>query len=218
MKARKIWYFVLMLLPLGITLAALPFLPDQIPAHYDFNNQVTRWGSKYETLVMPGLTIVLGLFMLWMAKVSRKQEGQGENNYKICILSGMLGMGVFAAMTVYFLWADFLQAENLDNLGIDVNSLTWGLLGIMMILMGNVMPKAKRNSLLGLRTKWSMSSEEAWRKSQRFGGTLAIVCGLGMILVSFLSRGMVCTGICLGIILGMTVADTVYSWRVAKTE
>ena len=34
MKAKKILYVILMVLPLVVTLVALQFLPDQIPAHY----------------------------------------------------------------------------------------------------------------------------------------------------------------------------------------
>lgn len=216
MKAKKILYILLMLLPLAVTLLALPILPDQIPAHYDFNNQVTRWGSKYEMLVMPALTIVVGIFMLWMAKVTRKQEGEGENNYKICVFAGMLGMGVFTAMTVYFLYAAFIRVENLNTLPLNLDSLLWTLLGLMLILLGNVMPKAKKNSLLGLRTKWSMSSDEAWKKSQRFGGIAAIVSGAAMLLMSFLTKGMTCTLICLCILTAMVILDTVYSYEAAK--
>ena len=33
---------------------------DQIPAHYGADNQVDRWGSKYESLIFPLLTILFG--------------------------------------------------------------------------------------------------------------------------------------------------------------
>lgn len=51
MKTKKFIFYCLMILPLLVVLIALQFLPDQIPAHYDLNNQVTRWGSKYEALI-----------------------------------------------------------------------------------------------------------------------------------------------------------------------
>ena len=44
MKKIKLLYVVLMLLPLVVTLAVLPQLPEQIPAHYNAANEVTRWG------------------------------------------------------------------------------------------------------------------------------------------------------------------------------
>lgn len=45
MKVKKIVFYGLMFLPLISALIALQFLPEQIPAHYDLNNLVTRWGS-----------------------------------------------------------------------------------------------------------------------------------------------------------------------------
>jgi flagellar basal body-associated protein FliL len=60
-------------------------LPELIPAHYDMNNQVTRWGSKYETLIFPVITVLFGYFMLAMAKLSSKQEENGSNNKNVLL-------------------------------------------------------------------------------------------------------------------------------------
>lgn len=218
MKIKKFLYAALMILPLVVTLIALQFLPDQIPAHYGFDNQVTRWGSKYETLVFPALSIVTGLIMLVIAKASRKQEKDGENNYQICIMAGLLSLGLFNVMTYYFLYTDFAQVENLNDMTVDMNGLIFGILGIFLMVLGNIMPKAKMNSLLGLRTTWSMRSERVWKKCQRFGGIVSMLCGAAMLLVSFLTRGTLCILLSLGIVLAMTVLDVVYSYRAAKAE
>lgn len=74
MKIQKTIFYILMFLPLPVTLISLVFLPDQIPAHYGSDNQVTRWGSKYETLLFPVVTIIFGLFMLGISKFSSEQE------------------------------------------------------------------------------------------------------------------------------------------------
>lgn len=216
MKVNKTLYILLMLLPLVITLAALPYLPDQVPAHYDIHNQVDRWGSKYEMLITPVITIVFGLGMLPIAKLAGKQEGEGENNYKITLFTSMLCMGLFAAMTVYFLYAAFTRTQDLNALEVSLDSLLWLLMGGFLILTGNIMPKAKKNSLLGLRTTWSMSGDEAWKKSQRFGGISAMVCGTVMILLSLVLRGMLCTLLCLMLLVAMVVLDVVYTYHAAK--
>lgn len=78
MKYKKIVYYILMFLPLIVTLIAIPLLPEQIPAHYDFNNQVTRWGSKYESFIFPVITVFFGFFMLGMAGYSAKHEETGK--------------------------------------------------------------------------------------------------------------------------------------------
>ncbi len=69
MKAKKTVYYILMYLPFVIVLIALPYLPEKIPAHYGFDNQVDRWGSKYETLLFPIISLLMGYFLLGMAKL-----------------------------------------------------------------------------------------------------------------------------------------------------
>lgn len=216
MKAKKYLYIALMALPLVVTLIALRFLPEQIPAHYDMNHQVTRWGSKYETLIFPAITIGFGLLMLWIAKAAKRQEKNGMNNAKLCILTGLICLGLFNVMTYYFLYTDFQMTENLEDTAVDLNSLIFGVLGLGMILLGNEMPKAKRNDVLGLRTLWSQQSDAVWKLCQRFGGIASMVSGLAMIAVCFLTSGFPCMALCLGILAVMAAVDVLYSYFAAK--
>lgn len=216
MKTKRVLYVVLMLLPLVMTLAALPLLPEQIPAHYGPDNVVTRWGSKYETLVFPAMSILFGLLMLLIARAAGKQENGGGNNARICMTAGAWGLVLFNGMTAYFLGTDFAQLEDLSQAAVDLDSLMWSVLGVGLIVLGNIMPRTKRNSLLGLRTVWSMSSEQAWKKSQRFGGIVSMVSGAAVIAVCLAADGTLCTVACLGILLAMAAADVSYSYLAAK--
>lgn len=64
MKIKKTVCYILMYLPLVIVLIALPYLPEKIPAHYGFDNQVDRWGNKYEALLFPIISLLMGYFLL----------------------------------------------------------------------------------------------------------------------------------------------------------
>ncbi len=46
--------------------------------------------------------------------------------------------------------------------------------GIALIIIGNIMPKCKMNSIIGLRNVWSMKDERTWFLSQRFGGLILL--------------------------------------------
>ena len=218
MKKRTTILYVLMFLPLAAVLISLQFLPEQIPAHYDFDGQVTRWGSKYETLIFPAFTVLMGYFMLGMAKLSAKQEKSGENNEKVCILAGIASLLVFNAMTGYFLYADFNGTENLAELAPDVNRIVFGVFGICMIALGNVMPKLRMNSLIGLRTKWSMKNEAVWKKSQRFGGISFIAGGIILVVLSFLTDGLSCALWSVGILAVLVAACVFYSYKASKAS
>lgn len=215
-KTTKALYFVLMLLPLAVTVIALFFLPDQIPAHYNAANQVDRWGSKFEALILPAMVILFGLLMLGMAKLISKSEKSGKNNERVCIISGLCCLALFNAMTCYFLYMDFHGIEDLSSVPLDINQIMFGLLGLIMIIVGNVMPKLRMNSLIGLRTSWSMKNETTWKKSQLFGGISFIIGGILIIVLCLLSKGIFCFIWSIIVFLVLLVIDVCYTYQAAK--
>ena len=44
---------------LFVTLLVLRELPAEIPVHFDFVGNITRWGSKYELLILPVLLLLV---------------------------------------------------------------------------------------------------------------------------------------------------------------
>lgn len=216
MKAKKIIFCVLMLLPLLATLVSLPLLPDSIPAHYGADNTVTRWGSKYETLVFPFMTIAFGLVMLGVSRYAARQEGQGKNNERVCLLIGICSLVVFNMMTGYFLYADFNRVQNLSDVPIDLSRLLLIPLGVSLIIIGNIMPKVKMNSALGLRTTWSAKNETTWKKSQRFGGISLMAVGAVILLICCFTEGLACSLLSLGILILSLPVDIYYTYRVAQ--
>lgn len=86
---REKIFYTLMFLPLVISMIALIFLPDLIPAHYNIKNEIDRWGSKYEILIIPIITILLGKFLLFMKKWVKKYEVKGNNNEKFILIIGI---------------------------------------------------------------------------------------------------------------------------------
>ncbi len=217
MKTKKTVYFLLMFLPLVITLMALPFLPESIPAHYNFAGEVDRWGSKYETLIFPFVTVAMGLFMLWMAKISSKSENGGKNNEKIVFYTGM-GISVwFTIMHCYSLFMDFRAKDAMGYVHeADINQLFCIIFGISLVIMGNFMPKLRNNSIIGLRTTWSTKNDITWKKSQIFGGITLMIGGIFTIIAGIFMDGYAAMCIALGIIIICTVVSVIYSYKIAQ--
>ena len=63
-------------------------------------------------------------------------------------------------------------------------------LGVLLVLLGNFLPKVRRNGFVGLRVKWSMATDEVWRRSQRFCGVSSVIAGLVFIVSALVVRGM----------------------------
>ncbi len=216
MKIKKTVYYILMYFPLVIVLIALPYLPEKIPAHYGFDNQVDRWGSKYEALLFPIISFFMGHFLLGMAKLAAKKEEHGENNKNVTIIMGILVLILLNALNVYSLYTSFNKVENLSFVSLDIGQLVFGIIAMLMIVTGNLMPKLRMNSMIGLRTHWSMKNEATWKKSQHLGGISFIIGGIIIIGICIVMKGIPCLLSVLGVWAMLIVVDVFLTYRVAE--
>ena len=213
----KKWYVtVIALLILTWILAAvtLMLLPDTIPVHYNAAGEVDRIGSKYEQLILPVFLTVLSVAFLFVVE---KKEIFGEKRSLIltCIVMQTVLLAVFVYLSVSAL--RYNGGTSLA-LPLDVWRFAAILFGVLLATVGLLLKDVPRNRFLGLRTKWSLSSDTAWKKSQHFAGVSGIVVGcLILLLVCFLKEVAVMIAVCALLVL-WCVLGVVASYRYAKKE
>jgi uncharacterized membrane protein len=61
--------------------------------------------------------------------------------------------------------------------------------GLLLIVIGNILPRARQNWFFGIRTPWTLSSERVWERTHRVGGYLMIVLGAMLVVAGFMSEG-----------------------------
>ena len=52
------------------------------------------------------------------------------------------------------------------------------IVSVILIILGNYMPKIRKNWIVGIRTPHIMSNDEIWDRTHRFGGFVLIFCGI----------------------------------------
>ncbi len=211
-------FYALMFLPLVITLIALPILPDKVPMHYNLRNEIDRWGSKYESLILPVLVIGMGLFLKSMSKLASKKGNQNSNsNEKATILVGIATLMLFNGMTYIFLYTGYVHAKVDIAHTVDFYKIIFIFMGVMLIMIGSIMPRLKMNSIAGLRTTWSMKNETAWSLSQRFGGISLMITGLLVIIgCAFVFEEIECLLFSMGLLVLDVIVSVIYSYFAYK--
>lgn len=175
----------LIALSLAATGVALSLLPDTIPVHYNFAGEADRMGSKWEFLLFPVIMGVSGaIFGLAAWNCRKKGTRESALTEKIMFWSGIFEVLLFSGLGLYFMGkgAAYAPGDTDPAVSLDFTRFTGMGVGVLLVLLGNVMPRARRNALFGLRTKWSMADDEVWRKSQRFGGFSAVALGFLLIV------------------------------------
>ena len=218
MKTMKRTCGVLMFLPLAMTLVGLPFLPDQVPTHFGIHGTADAWGSKYSILLLPILSILMGGSLLGMSVYAQKQEKTGTNNAKRTLLTACITLCIFCGITGFQIAAGILETQDLGELPVDMNQVIFFLVGIMLICLGNQMPKARKNTMIGLRTRSSLVNEAVWKKCQKFGGITMMLSGAVMVVISFLTRGISCFLWSIAALIVQVPLALIYSRRAAKKD
>ncbi|SHI81833.1 SdpI family protein [Lutispora thermophila] len=163
----------------AITIYFYPMLPDRIPTHWNFKGEIDGYSGKLSgAYLLPVMNLIMyGLFIL-IPLLDPKKE-----NYKLFSSTYIFFRYLFH---IYFL--AFHAVIIAAALGYDVDMGRFVMFGISMLfmLMGNVMGRVKHNYFIGIRTPWTLASEEVWKKTHRLAALLWTVAGfIGIILALF---------------------------------
>ena len=104
-------------------------------------------------------------------------------------------------------------------LGLEVNlgMLLFLPLGILFAVMGNYMPKFRRNSTMGIKTTWALADDENWNATHRFGGKVWMAGGLLVCVLSCLPWNWVIP-VTFVVIFVFAFAPMIYSWQYHKKQ
>lgn len=211
MKHLKRLNWMLTFLPIIVSVILLPLLPETIPAHYNLAGEVDRWGSRLEILIMPLVMLFVGiLFPKQMCKVQNTPQ-------KVVYISSICMLMCFGGIFISSIVSAFFSVDSFTDPSVNILQITWILIGLSMIGLGNIMPKVKRNAAFGLRTKWSMANDTCWNLSQRGGGLIMIITGVFLIISCLLVHNPTYQTILMIIIFLFNIlACCIYSYQVYK--
>ena len=66
-----------------------------------------------------------------------------------------------------------------------INEMIFAGIGLLFIVMGNYLGKVRKNFFLGIRTPWTLASDEVWNRTHRLGGRIFVLIGFFMFLNAF---------------------------------
>lgn len=212
---KKVLLIIFIFLPLIITLISLNYLPDLIPAHYGFNGEVTRWGSKYESLILPIMCVVICIISLICTNYAAKKP-ENKNNIKSLNACTVVLAITFNVLTISFLISDFNKITNINN--VFSSKLIYMALGIGFIILGNYLPKCKRNNFIGIRTSLTLSNDDIWFKTHRFGGKVFVVFGFIFTIISLIIPVNITMPILIISLIILTIVVSVYPKKLVNKK
>lgn len=145
--------------------------PDRVVTHWNISGQADGWSGKgFAAFFFPGLLSGIYLMFLILPMFDPKKDRYVEFSKVYNIFRNLI-LGIM--VLIYFV-------ASVSNLGIYLNVGVWisAAIGLLFVVLGNYMSKIKPNWFIGIRTPWTMSSEEIWNKTHRLGGKAFIIAGV----------------------------------------
>ncbi len=164
-----------------IAVCSYPYMPEKMAIHWNAKGNVDSYGSRFEGLFfLPFL--LAGLFLLFMAipkidpmKYNIEDFRKYYDNFIVLFFIFLLSV---------YLWSI------LWNFGVEIriNAVIPVGVGILFFYIGILLENAKRNWFMGIRTPWTLSSEDVWNRTHKIGGKLFKVLGLVVIFGIFFQK------------------------------
>ncbi|MDD2807765.1 MAG: SdpI family protein [Patescibacteria group bacterium] len=189
-----------------------PVLPDKIPTHWNFSGQIDQYSNKtFGIFLIPVLNLIMYLFFLTLPAIDPKKERYAEfqNVYHIVKSIIIIFMtGVYALIIITSL-----------GYNVPVNTIMPSAVGLMFMIMGNYMGKIKPNWFIGIKTPWTLSSEDNWNKTHRLGGKMFVVSGIILIVSATLqSSAQVTLILFMTAIIMAGLFPLIYSYLIFKNQ
>lgn len=184
-----------------------PKLPRIIPTHFDVNGQINGYGPKGSIFVITFLSIALALLMPLFKKIDPKSKNfemfsEVYDWFKVFIVT-------FISMVQILM----IQAA-LNNTLINIGAIIVALIGVMFLLLGINMPKIKQNYTFGIKTPWTLRSEEVWDATHKMAGPFCTVAGILQIVfaAALSTKGEVLFGAFMTTTIVTALAPVIFSY------
>lgn len=175
MKISRTNLLSLALVVLSFVIAAAMYgrLPELSPTRFT----PKPWGP----FVLP--LLMAGVFLLFLAIPRISPRGYRVENFQ--------GVFEFTQIALLALLAFVHILVLLAGLGVPVpvQGAARAGTGLVFVALGNLMGKSTRNFFIGIRTPWTLVSDEVWLRTNRLGGKLVVLAGLVLLASSFLGSG-----------------------------
>jgi uncharacterized membrane protein len=196
----------------GLAVAASLPADAQLPVHWGLDGQPDRFSDKWTALLLPALMTGGVSLLLWFLP-SLEPRRQGLERSQGLYLAGWIGLLLvgsaiqLAVVSVALGW------------DVPVNRLISLAVGAMLVLIGNHLGKSRSMYMMGVRTPWTLASEEVWIRTHRLAGKLMVAAGVLTIILALLpARPALMMQGMLVAVLGAALIPVAYSWWLWRRE
>jgi uncharacterized membrane protein len=178
MRKSEIIILGIIILSFAISIYYYPQMPEKLASHWNAQGQVNGYMSKFWGLfLMPIISVGLILLFILIPRLDplNSNIAQFRKYYDGFVVLIMVFLFYLYLLTIFW------------NIGYTFNMIIFlsPALAILFYYTGKLIENAKRNWFIGIRTPWTLSSDNVWDKTHKIGGKLFKIAGVFAFLAIF---------------------------------
>jgi uncharacterized membrane protein len=184
----------------------------RLPIHWNAAGEVDGYASKWPALLLPAaITGALSLLFFFLPILEPRREGLERSQ-------GLYLWG-WASLLLIGAALQFVIVATAFDWAVPADRVIVAAIGLMLVVIGNQLGKSRSMYLIGLRTPWTLASEEVWVRTHRLGGKLMVTAGMVIALaaVPSLAPGMLMGVVVVAVTIAALV-PIVYSYLIWRRE
>lgn len=147
-------YIILSLMILFILLKK--HIPEIVPKHGNIVGIIDTWGNSNQVLYLVlFLSSLMSIFIYRMHKNKKDRVG---------LLVGIIFIYMSSIRQLFTTYQNINYTKNLYDISWTFEKQFTFIIALIFLIYGVLAHRIKKNFFIGLRTKWSMSSEEVWKQ------------------------------------------------------
>ena len=193
-------------IPIAASIYLYPSLPEQIPTHWNLAGEVDDYTPKpWGVLILPLAAVFIFLVMKLIPMISPKGFRTDQFQGVINIFTVTL-VGFMSAVALLVLIAA-------TGRNVHVNEVIFAGVGLLFIVLGNYLGKVRKNFFIGIRTPWTLASDEVWSRTHRLGGWVFVLIGFFLFINAFVQFPELWL---IGAIVAVALVPVVYSFVIYR--
>lgn len=188
----------------AVTATIYARLPAVVPTHFDLSGRANGFSSRaFGAAFLPVVAALTWALVRFGARIAPGFREKMERSPMSLV--GLLTVAFLVALHFVMLAAALRGAASVGApLGVAF--------GAFFLLLGQVLPRVRRNPFVGVRTAWTLTSDENWARTHRFAGRTFTAGGLVAMAASLAGAGAF--GIV--VVVAAAAAPAIYSWIMAR--
>lgn len=164
----------------GLVVFYWPQLPESMPTHWGIDGRPDSWMPKpWGALVGPLTTTFVYVLLVLSPYIDpRKRNWEAFGSFYPVIKTGVTALMLFVTFLALSTAASETQTFQPGTLLVGI--------GLLFVVLGNYLPKVRSNFFVGIRTPWTLSSDDVWMRTHRLTGKLMVVMGLLFMVAAWL--------------------------------